>query len=157
MANEIESDLAILLAGATRVVADRLGEAVEQAGIDDMRAPFGYVIRALAEKDRTLTDLASLLDVSKQAAIKVVDQMEARGFTVRETDPDDRRQKVLRLTEKGQTVRRAALAASRRMERELRADVGDADADALLRTLHAFLNRHGVLADAAAGRARAPW
>jgi DNA-binding MarR family transcriptional regulator len=157
MANEIESDLAIMLAGAARVVADRLGEAVERAGIEDMRAPFGYVIRALAEQDRTLTDLASLLDVSKQAAIKVVDEMEARGFIARETDPDDRRQKILRLTDKGRAVRRAALAASRRMERELRASVGDADADALRRALLAFLDRHGVLADAAASRARALW
>ena len=79
------------------------------------------------------------------------------GFIVRETDPNDRRQKVLRLTDKGRTVRRAALAASRRLERELRADVGDADADALRRALLAFLERHGVLADAAASRARALW
>lgn len=157
MANEIESDLAIVLVGAARVVADQLGEAVERSGIDDMRARFGYVIRALAEQDRTLTDLADLLDVSKQAAIKVVDEMEARGFIVREADPSDRRQKVLRLTDKGRTVRQAALAASRRLERELRANVGDADVDALRRALLAFLDSHGVLADAAAGRARALW
>ena len=34
-----EPDLAILLAGASRVVADRLGAAVQAAGIDDMRTP----------------------------------------------------------------------------------------------------------------------
>ena len=39
-------------------------------------APFGYVIRALADRDRTLTELAALLGVSKQAAIKVVDEMQ---------------------------------------------------------------------------------
>ncbi len=157
MVNDNESDLAILLVGAARAVADRLGEAVEQAGIEDMQAPFGYVIRALAERDRTLTDLAGLLDVTKQAAIKVVDQMEARDFIAREAHPDDRRQKVLRLTDKGRAVRLAALNASRQMEHELRAEVGDGDADALRRALLAFLDRHGVLADAAASRARALW
>src|SRR5947199_5203862 len=109
MANDFSGDLAILVVGAARVVSDRLGEAVAVAGVDDMRAPFGYVIRALAERDRTLTELAGLLGVSKQAAIKVVDEMEARGFLARLPDPDDRRTKVLRLTRKGRQVRRVAL------------------------------------------------
>jgi DNA-binding MarR family transcriptional regulator len=151
------SDLAIVLTGAARVVADRLGAAVEAAGIDDMRTPFGFVIRALAERGRTLTELASMLDVSKQAAIKVVDEMEARGFLRREPYPDDRRRKVLTLTEKGRAVRQAALAASHEMERELRGTVGDADVDAMHRALLAFLAGAGADADADAGRSRALW
>jgi DNA-binding MarR family transcriptional regulator len=157
MANEIDSDLAILVVGAARVVADRLGDAVERAGVDDMRAPFGYVIRALADGDRTLTELASLLGVTKQAAIKVVDEMEARGFLTRESHPDDRRVKLLQLTAKGRKVRRAALAASHRMEQELRADIGDAPVDDMRAGLEQLLARHDALDDARAGRSRAPW
>jgi DNA-binding MarR family transcriptional regulator len=122
-----------------------------------MRTPFGYVIRALTGRDRTLTELAGLLGVSKQAAIKVVDEMEARGFLSRHPDPDDRRVKVLRLTEKGRTVRGAALAASREMERELRRELGDGAVDELRRGLDALLARHSALEDARAGRSRAPW
>jgi DNA-binding MarR family transcriptional regulator len=157
MANYSDSDLAILVVGAARVVADRLGEAVARSGIDDMRAPFGYVIRALADEGRTLTEVAGLLGVSKQAAIKVVDEMEARGFLSRENDPDDRRVKVLRLTAKGRQVRRSALAASRKIERELRADLGDTAVDELRRGLEQLLARHEVLDDARAGRSRALW
>jgi DNA-binding MarR family transcriptional regulator len=157
MANEIDSDLAILVVGAARVVADRLGDAVERAGVDDMRAPFGYVIRALADGDRTLTELASLLGVTKQAAIKVVDEMEARGFLTRESHPDDRRVKLLQLTAKGRKVRRAALAASHRMEQELRVDIGDAPVDDMRAGLDQLLARHDALDDARAGRSRAPW
>jgi DNA-binding MarR family transcriptional regulator len=157
MANYSDSDLAILVVGAARVVADRLGEAVARSGIDDMRAPFGYVIRALADRERTLTELAGLLGVSKQAAIKVVDEMEARGFLSRDTDPHDRRVKVLRLTAKGRQVRRSALAASRKIERELRADLGDTVVDELRRGLEQLLARHDVLGDARAGRSRALW
>ncbi|MGE5407729.1 MAG: MarR family winged helix-turn-helix transcriptional regulator [Syntrophothermus sp.] len=157
MANDIESDLAIVVTGAARVVADRLGEAVRQAGIEDMRPQFGFVIRALAERERSLTELAELLDVTKQAAIKVVDEMEARDFVVRVPDPADRRVKLLRLTDRGRRVRRAALAASRGLERELRAQAGDDDVDAMRRALLALLERHGTLADAAAGRSRAFW
>jgi DNA-binding MarR family transcriptional regulator len=157
MANENGSDLAILVVGAARVVADRLGDAVARAGIEDMRPPFGYVIRALADRDRTLTELAGLLGVSKQAAIKVVDEMEARGFLTRETSPDDRRVKVLHLTAKGRKVRRAAMAASNKMEQELRAELGDAAVADMRRALEQLLARHDALADARAGRSRALW
>ena len=157
MANDLDSDLAILVVGAARVVADRLGDAVARAGIDDMRAPYGYVIRALADRDRTLTELAGLLGVSKQAAIKVVDEMETRGFLTRATSPDDRRVKLLHLTTKGRKVRRAALAASRKMEQELRAELGGAAVDDMRVALEQLLARHDALADARAGRSRALW
>lgn len=152
-----ESDLAILVVGAARVVADRLGEAVEAAGIDDMRTPYGYVVRALAGRDRTLTELAELLAVSKQAAIKVVDEMEARDFLDRVGHPGDRRVKLLRLTAKGRAVRETALAASRDLEARLREAAGDADVDALLRALLLFLDSHGAAGPATAGRSRALW
>jgi len=153
----VEPDLAILLTGAARVIADRLGAAVADAGIADMRTPYGFVIRALADRDRTLTELAELLAVSKQAAIKVVDEMEARGFLGRHPDPHDRRVKVLRLTAKGQRVRTAALAASHTIEQELREDLGGPAVDASRRTLLALLERHGGLEHARAGRSRALW
>lgn len=151
------ADLAILVVGASRVVSDRLNAAVAAAGIDDMRPAFGYVVRALAEEDRTLTDLADLLGVTKQSAIKVVDDMERRDLLVREQHPTDRRAKVLRLTPRGRTVREAALRESHAMEAELRAAVGDALTDALLDGLLGFLGVHGDAAAALEGRARANW
>ena len=157
MANNVDPDLAIIIVGAARVIADRLGEAVARAGIDDMRAPFGYVIRALADRDFTLTELAELLGVSKQAAIKVVDEMQARGFITREPHPTDRRVKVLRLTDKGRAARRTALGASRKLERDLRQQIGDADVEAMRRTLLELLARHDSLDAALAGHSRAIW
>src|SRR3954470_6030378 len=138
-----KSDFAMLVVGASRPVAERLNAAVAAAGIDDMRTPYGFVIRALARAPLGLTELSEYLGVTKQAAIKVVDEMEARGFLVREPHPADRRAKVLRLTEKGVAVRKAALSESRRMERELRRELGDADVDAMRRVLVRFAERHG--------------
>jgi len=129
--------------GVSRPVAERLNAAVLAAGIDDMRTPYGFVIRALARAPLGLTELADYLGVTKQAAIKVVDDMEARGFLRREPHPQDRRAKVLRLTDKGMAVREAALAESRRMESELRRELGDADVDAMRRVLVRFAERHG--------------
>jgi DNA-binding MarR family transcriptional regulator len=158
MVNQIvEPDLAILLTGSARVVADRLGAAVARAGIDDMRSSFGFVIRALSEQDRTLTELSELLGVTKQAAIKVVDEMEERGYVERRPDPADRRAKVIRLTDKGRRVRRTALRASSRLESELVEDLGDDDVQAMRRVLSRLLERHGSLDAAHAGRSRAIW
>jgi DNA-binding MarR family transcriptional regulator len=153
----VQPDLAILVTGVARVVADRLGSAVERAGIDDMRTPYGFVIRALADRDRTLTDVAALLAVSKQAAIKVIDEMEERGFLERHPDPTDRRAKVLRLTAKGRRVREAALAESHALERELRRALGADQVDATRAVLLELLERHGALEQAHAGRSRAMW
>ncbi len=150
-------DLAVLITGTARVVADRLGSAVETSGVDDMRPSFGFAIRALASGDQTLTELAETLAVSKQAAIKVVDQMERHGYLVRVADPADRRSKRLRLTSKAKKVRKTAMSASRRIEGELRADLGDAEVEAMRRALLRLLERHGALPDAAAGRSRAVW
>jgi DNA-binding MarR family transcriptional regulator len=157
MVNNLPSDLAIAVVGAARVVADRLADIVQRAGVADMRAPYGYVIRVLADRGRTLTEVAELLAVTKQAAIKVIDEMDAAGFLTREPHPSDRRIKVLRLTDKGMTVRRAALAGSRRMESELRKVAGDSDVDVFLRTLMTFLDINGASDDAGAGRSRAVW
>jgi DNA-binding MarR family transcriptional regulator len=157
MANENDPDLAIIIVGAARVVADDLGEAVARAGIGDMRPSFGYVIRALADRDRSLTELAELLGVSKQAAIKVVDEMQARGFLTREPDPTDRRVKVLRLTDKARAVRRTALVASRKLERDLRRRLGDTEVDAMRQALLELLATHDGLDAALAGRSRAAW
>src|SRR3954465_12817544 len=96
-----EPDFAILVMGVARVVTDRLDVAVGRAGGEDMRPSFGFVIRALAEQHRTLTELAELLAVTKQAAIKVVDDMEERGFVERTPDPGDRRAQVARPPRQG--------------------------------------------------------
>jgi DNA-binding MarR family transcriptional regulator len=157
MENKLDPDLAIMIVGAARVIADHLGDAVARAGIEDMRPAFGYVIRALAERDRTLTELAELLGVSKQAAIKVVDEMEIRGFLTRVPHDTDRRVKVLRLTGKAHAVRRTALAASRKLERDLRRHLGDADVDAMRRALLELLGTHDGLDAVLAGRSRAVW
>lgn len=154
---DARADLAILVVGAARVVSDRLDAAVASAGVDDMRSAFGYVVRALATQDRTLTELADLLGVTKQSAIKVVDEMERRELLSRAPHPVDRRAKVLQLTPKGRVVREAALAESRAMEVELRASIGDAATDAVMKGLLAFLDAHGDASAALDGRARATW
>jgi DNA-binding MarR family transcriptional regulator len=153
----IEPDLAILLTAAGRSVADRLLDAMHAARLDEVRSNHGFVIRAIADGGLTLTQLAARLGTSKQAAQKVVDDMEARALVERVQDERDRRAKTIRLTRRGQKVRRTALAESKRMEAELRDDLGNAAVDAARQVLEHFVGRSGGLEEARAGRARPIW
>src|SRR4249919_3565180 len=84
-----EPDWAILVVGADRCLVDRLEATMRAAGHDEMRPPYGFVIRALAGGGLRLTELAERLGVTKQAALKVVDEMEARGLVQRVPAPGD--------------------------------------------------------------------
>jgi DNA-binding MarR family transcriptional regulator len=150
-------DIAILLTAAGRAVADRLADTMKAARLDEVRSNHGFVIRALGDDGLTLTELAGRLGVTKQAAQKVVDDMERNRLVERVQAERDRRAKTIRLTRRGQKVRRTALAASRRMEAELRDELGNAVVDAARQALEHFVDRNGGLEEARAGRARPIW
>lgn len=152
----IEPDFAILLTAANRCLTDRLGEAVATAGGERMRPSFGFVLRAVAAEEPTVSRLAELLGVTKQAASRLVDDMVTLDFLERADVAGDRRQKRLRLSPTGERIRERALAESREMEHELRERFGDARVDGLRSLLVDFVERHGGAAELAAGRSRAP-
>ena len=151
-----QPDFAILLTAASRCVADRLVQAVAEVGKGVMRPSYGFVLRAVAAEQPTVSRLAELLGVSKQAASKLADDMVTAGFLERGGDPADRRRTPLQLTAVGQRVRSTALAESQAMEMELRARFGDAAADQLRLLLTDFVQRHGGGPEIAAQRSRAP-
>jgi len=154
---EDSPDLAILLAASYRTLTERLGAAVEDAGIDGMRPSFGFVIRAVAAEQPTITRLAEMLDVTKQSASTLADEVERAGFVERTTVPGDRRSRHLRLTAKGQEVRDAALSTSRRLERELEAEIGARGLAGLRAGLLALVTASGDLDRVMARRARLVW
>ena len=150
-----EPDFSILLVAANRCVADRLGTAVATVGGEKMRPSFGFVIRAVAAEQPTVSRLAELLGVTKQAASRLADDMVSLGYLDREGDPDDRRRTVLRLTVLGERVRVRARAESAVMEAELRERFGDEQVEVLRALLTDFVERGGGGAELAANRSRA--
>lgn len=149
-----DPDLAIILVAANRCLSDRLIAAVRRAGARDARSAFGFVIRAVDAEEPTVTRLAELLGVTRQAASKLADEMVRRGYLLRVADPDDRRRTHLRLSAKGRRVRERAAAESAAIEAELRAAVGDRAVDGLRRSLLAFVEREGALDEVRALRSR---
>jgi DNA-binding MarR family transcriptional regulator len=115
------------------------------------RPAHGYVLRALHERPLTLTALAELLDVTKQAVAPVVDEMAGLGLVERRPDPADRRAKLLALTERGIAARARALEVSAALEREI------PEAGAVRAGLLAVIESEGRSEDVARRRARPVW
>jgi DNA-binding MarR family transcriptional regulator len=75
-------------------------ERLVSAGFSDVRQSHGYIVQHLIEGDRTITELAHRMEVTQQAASKVVAQMLKSGI-LELTDDEDRRAKRIRLSERG--------------------------------------------------------
>ena len=150
-------DLAILIASSYRVLVDRLDEDLRQAGLSEMRSAYGYVIRALAQREMTATELAEVLDVSKQAASLKIKEMETRNLIERRRDPDDGRRQLLGLAPRGRQVAERAMASSLALERELVREYGRPAVDSCREVLTGFVDRHGESANLSESRSRAVW
>lgn len=127
-----DTDIGILLGLAYGAFVEQMHADLGARGFDDLGRSYGYVFRVLADGDRSLSDLAALLEMTLPGAAKIVDEMEARGYVERHADRSDRRVKRLRLSPRGRAALRAARAFHRRFERRL------ADGPALRAALEAI-------------------
>ncbi len=84
---------------------------------------------------------AGRLGVDRTTMVGLLDGLEAKGLVARRADAEDRRRNVLELTEDGQAALARALRASDEAERQLLAQLDDAES-AQLRTLLTRLARN---------------
>lgn len=91
-------DFGVLLNLAFGAFKADLHTALAQAGFDDVGASFGYVFRLLAPASMNLRDLARALGISAPGALKIVNDMVAKGYVERTEHAGDARQKLLALT-----------------------------------------------------------
>jgi DNA-binding MarR family transcriptional regulator len=132
MQDATRTDFGLLLAQAFNRYIEHLHRGLADRGFVDLRPTFGLALRALHERPHTLTGLAGELGVTKQAAAKVVGELEARSLIEREPSPDDGRSTLLRLSPRGKSLVAAAIRIGNAVERDLAHDLGD-DAGAHLR------------------------
>lgn len=126
------TDFGLLLAQALNRYVAHLHRRLGAEGFADLRPTFGLPLRALRARPRSLTELARELGVTKQAAAKVVGELEQRRLVRREPSPADGRATLLRLSRRGQALVAAAIEIGDAVERDLAAELG-ADAAAGLR------------------------
>ena len=66
-----------------------------------MRPAHGFAMQAIGFSGATATEVGRRLGISKQAAGKTVERLEALGYVERAGDGHDRRRKLVRLTPRG--------------------------------------------------------
>lgn len=91
-------DLALLLLGGFRALADAATVELARRGYDDVRPAHDFAMRTIAAGADTASELARRLSVSKQAAAKTIAVLLARGYVAREADPLDGRRQRLHVT-----------------------------------------------------------
>ena len=136
-------------------VNELVAEDLVAAGFKDVRQSHGYVVQHLIAQDRTITELAGRMEVSQQAASKVVAEMKALGIL--ESAPgDDRRAKLIRLSARGRDAVTQTREARRRIETRLIKAIGARKYANGKRVLIACLDALGGLGRISSRRIRAP-
>jgi len=111
MRNDDAQSLAFGLLAAGRALVDGVSAGVRARGFDDVRPAHGFAFSRLSAGGATITQLAGHLDVTRQAAAQLVDELIARGYVERRPHPSDARARLIVLTEKGWACTWAAEAA----------------------------------------------
>jgi DNA-binding MarR family transcriptional regulator len=81
--------------------ADRRREVAEATGMSFVRSK---ALLKLAKAPLKMSELTGLLAVDKPYTTLVVDDLEKRGLVVRSVHPDDRRCKIVTITDRGREV-----------------------------------------------------
>ncbi|MBV9230103.1 MAG: MarR family transcriptional regulator [Chloroflexi bacterium] len=116
--------LAVLLDTANRLLVRSLYDRLAAVGYADIHLTHGIVLHLLIPGGATVTELATRLEVTKQAVSQVVIYLEQCGYVVRQPHPHDRRGKIVVLTKRGRDCIRATEAVLAELEKDWSARVG---------------------------------
>ena len=124
MDDEQPVDLGVALFIPYRYMEDRIFRAVQDAGFDDWTLAQVRVFQRLAPDGSRLTDLADQVQMSKQSAGVLVDQLERLGYVRRVPDPTDGRARLIVIEERGRRAAEVAMATSTEILAEWKAFLG---------------------------------
>lgn len=101
---------------------------------------WGYVVLSALDDSpiRTQAALAEVIGADKTRIISTLDRLQAAGLISREPDPEDRRARLLSITQDGRSARRAAQADIQANEDRVLATLSAADRQAFLRAAQAL-------------------
>jgi DNA-binding MarR family transcriptional regulator len=80
-----------------------------ETGYGDIRPTHGCVFRFIREEPLRLTELATLAGMTKQSIGEVIDNLVDLGYVKRVPDPQDRRAKLICLTDRGEEAQKIGL------------------------------------------------
>ncbi|MDH6109813.1 DNA-binding MarR family transcriptional regulator [Kitasatospora sp. MAP12-15] len=124
MSDDLALSLPPLVLGLAADLVRRIDDGVRSRGFADMRPAGGYALIRLAPDGATVGELAEHLDVTKQAASQLVDELVGKGYVERHPHPSDARARLVVMTERGWACTRAADEAAAEAIRPWEAELG---------------------------------
>jgi DNA-binding MarR family transcriptional regulator len=126
-------DLAAMLAPLLRELIAAEQPVLDAHGL----SMWGYVVLIALDRSpiRTQAALAEAIGADKTRIIPTLDELQAQGFIERRADPDDRRARLLALTEAGRDVKNALQTAIQRGEERWLGTLSAGDRATFLRVL----------------------
>ena len=95
------ANLGVLLREPFRISSLRLHERFAERGHPEVRPPHGNVFQFLDDDGTRVSVLAERAQMTKQSMAELVAHLERHGYVERVADPDDRRAKLVRATDRG--------------------------------------------------------
>ncbi|MBX5484693.1 MAG: winged helix DNA-binding protein [Myxococcaceae bacterium] len=114
----VDLDLAYLAQFVGLTVAERVQQALAKSGHPKLRYSHGFVVQHLVDAERSIGALAERMEVTQQAASKMVAELERLGYVERMPGADHR-VRTVRLSSKG----REAVERTRRIRARLDARI----------------------------------
>jgi DNA-binding MarR family transcriptional regulator len=124
-----------MLLEASRAVDAEVTAALADRGASDLTPGQAAAMLLIDRTGTRLTDLAEQAQITKQAMMQVVDDLEALGYVRRAPDPRDARAKVVRLTPRGTAGKVEARRAMAAVEGRIRRRLGESAHESLRRAL----------------------
>jgi DNA-binding MarR family transcriptional regulator len=116
------NDFWIPMAGLFEIAKDAFfedfREELEQTEFADIRPTHGCIFRFVRGQGMRLTVLAEMAGMTKQSVGEIVDDLVVRGYVKRIPDPEDKRAKLICLTERGERAQATGLALFAKVEKQ---------------------------------------
>ncbi len=120
--------------------AQDIENALRDAGFGDLRPPHANVFPFVPATGITVSDLAGHARVRKQTMAQVIDELERMGYVERRPNPEDRRSRLVFLTDRGAAVRPVTHATAELVEKRWAELTSDHELEALRASLLRLLN-----------------
>lgn len=140
-----EVPLARLLLVGARTLVDGLHARLAERGWPPVGQGYGFVLLGVRGQALTITDIAALLGVSKQAASRHVAQMKRDGLVDSAPHPTDSRAVLVEITPRGAAFLAAVEEIYSELEAEWAARIGQDRLDAMRADLTSLLIADGQL------------
>ena len=142
------ADLALLLLGEFRTLADRATAELAARGYEGVRPVHDFALQAILSGADNASELGRRMSVTKQSAAKTIAVLEERNYVAREPDAKDGRRMRLHVTDHGLAMLREGEAIFDELREQWAKQVGEGPLAGIEDALRRLVGNSAVRLDA---------